>query len=106
MALEETVSEAGAECRLPPAELAERGERWRRLAAQALTSTKEAGVVRSTYPPTEDIRRELTELINAEALCCPFLDFEVSEQEGAIEVKLHYPPEFQPIIPLSPRPSD
>ena len=85
-------------CNLSSPDLSDRVAAWRSLGAQALRRTAEPGRVVSTYPKHPELAGALTELIEAERECCPFLEFEVREQESEIEVELRYPPEFGAMV--------
>lgn len=92
----------GGECSLSPEDFVERVERWKLLGKQALTrTTLGEGRIVSAYPHNARIRHQLTELIAAEAACCPFFVFEVRDQPETIEVELTYPPEFEAMVALA-----
>jgi hypothetical protein len=88
------------ECSLSPEDFRQRVEQWTVLASETLTRTLEEGKVLSTYPRTDQIRQRLRDLIAAEAVCCPFLIFEMKELPDIIEVELRYPPEFEAVVAL------
>jgi hypothetical protein len=90
----------GDTCALSPEEFEMRVREWRALANEALTRTAEPGRVISSYPATEDIRRRLLMLIEAEARCCSFLEFDMRDRDGAIEVELRYPAGFDSVLEL------
>lgn len=90
--------EATRACALEPADLFERVRQWRELARHALGRTVTEGKAVATYPRRDDLGRRLRELIEAEAACCPFLEFDLRERQDAFEVELRFPPEFAPML--------
>ena len=90
----------GDACMLSPGELEVRVQEWRDLAENALTRTAEPGRVVSTYPASDAIRRRLRTLIEAEARCCSFLEFDIRDGAEAIEVELRYPDGFESVLAL------
>jgi arsenite methyltransferase len=81
-----------ATCSLPPAALEDRVARWRRLADDALldASAVEDGV-RQRYRASEQVERELRELVAAEAACCPSLALDVRPEDGALVLDIRGP---------------
>jgi hypothetical protein len=90
----------GDTCTLSPEEFEMRVRDWRTLANEALTRTAEPGRVVSTYPASKAIRQRLRMLIEAEASCCSFLEFDIRDGDEAIEVELRYPDGFESILAL------
>jgi hypothetical protein len=87
---------AAPTCALSPAALTDRQSDWRTLTDQALSRKIGPGWVSSTYPAT--VFPTLHALIEAEAECCPFLNFDVRQRGETLEVDLRFPPEFQPMV--------
>ena len=87
-----------ATCSLSPSALSERRGAWRSLMAQALHRRVEPGRVLSTYPNGPEIARSLAQLVEAEKDCCPFLEFDIRENDSTIEVELRYPTEFAAVL--------
>ena len=68
-------------CTLGPADGAERMRRWQRLAAAAdPVSRREEGRLVVRYQPMPGVLEELRDLAGAEADCCSFADWAVTEQ--------------------------
>ena len=85
-------------CSLSPDALTGRVSEWRALSAHAVRRQVEAGRVVSRYPNRPEIAQWLARLVAAESDCCPFLDFDVHEHDGVIDVELRYPPQFAPML--------
>lgn len=83
-------------CLLSAEDLELRVAEWRALMTRANVRSREPGSVIIVLPPDTD--QELTRLIQAEAECCSFLRFEVTRNADAIDVELHYPPDFEPQV--------
>jgi hypothetical protein len=83
-----------AACRLTPNAFSERRATWHSLMTQVLHRRVEPGRVFSTYPNRPEIAQGLAQLVEAERDCCPFLEFDIREDDSTIEVELRYPPEF------------
>jgi len=76
-------SELPLACTLRPEEGAERLRRWQQLAAAAAPAARLAGhqlVVR--YQPGPGVLEELRSLARAEAGCCAFAEWAVTERDG------------------------
>lgn len=70
-------------CTLGPGDGEERMRRWRRLgAASAPVSRMEDGRLVVRYRPGPGVTAELRALAQAEAECCTFAEWEVSEPAG------------------------
>jgi arsenite methyltransferase len=81
-----------AACSLAPAALEDRVARWRRLADDALIdAATDEGEVRQRYRSSEEVERELRELVAAEASCCPSLDLDVRREDGALVLDVRGP---------------
>jgi hypothetical protein len=83
-------------CALLPTALTDRQSEWRVLTDQALSRKVGPGWISSTYPAK--ILGKLQALIEAEADCCPFLDFDVRQHGKTVEVELRFPLEFEPVV--------
>lgn len=87
-------------CSLDSAQLEERAGRWRRLADRSLidaTSPAEGTAVQR-YRAGEGVLTELSELIELEGECCPFLDFTLSESGDEIALEVRGPESAAPLI--------
>ncbi len=70
-------------CTLGPADGAERSRRWRQLAAEALPVVRRtAGRLEVRYQPGAGVLDELRTLAAAEAECCSFVAWAVTEEAG------------------------
>ncbi len=70
-------------CTLGPADGAERMRRWQRLAAAAApVSRREEDRLVIRYQPGPGVLDELRDLAGAEADCCSFAEWTVTEQAG------------------------
>lgn len=81
-------------CSLDAAGLGDRVDRWRALADRALITaerTDEGAIQR--YRNQAGVEAELRDLIALEAECCPFLDFELAERDGEVELAIAGPPD-------------
>jgi hypothetical protein len=95
----DTAAEAAPACSLDREALAERLEDWAALRVRALISQRREGrVVTSTWQPTGAVRDELLRLIWAEHRCCPFLVFELVEEQGAMTLQTTFPEGVSPDI--------
>jgi hypothetical protein len=88
------------ECSLSPSDFSQRVEDWKALASETISRKSYEGKVISTYPASSEIRQRLSDLISAEAACCPFLEFDLRDRPDSIEVELRYPPDFESVIVL------
>lgn len=79
-------------------EMVERVGEWRELAGQALSRTVCDDRITTIYPSDERLLQTLRQLIAAEADCCTFLKFTVSEGPVKTVVELAFPPEARPLI--------
>lgn len=85
-------------CMLEAAPMEQRVRAWRELADRSLHREIAPGRIVSTYPSTPEITDHLKSLTEAEADCCSFLTFAVSEHEGVVTVETSFPTEFGPMI--------
>jgi len=70
-------------CTLGPAAGADRSRRWRQLAAEAAPAARRTGGrLEIRYQPGPGVLDELSALAAAEAECCPFVGWAVTEQAG------------------------
>jgi hypothetical protein len=78
----------GPACSLGPKELEGRLNEWRSLRADALISESVRDRVQTAlYKRNEDVARRLRILIEAEASCCPFIEFRLYEETEVIRVE-------------------
>jgi hypothetical protein len=71
-------------CTLGPADGAERLRRWQQLAAAAAPVARLAGhQLEVRYQPAPGVLDELRSLARAEAECCSFVSWAVTEQAGS-----------------------
>lgn len=71
-------------CTLGPADGAARMARWQRLShAAAPTVRRDGHRLEVRYPPGPGVRAELEALVAAEAECCAFVAWAVTEVDGA-----------------------
>lgn len=88
-------------CSLDEAALAERRERWRRLAARALNSAERTpDGARQRLRASAGVEGELRELIALEADCCPTLSFELSVVEEELLLEVRGPAEAEDVLAL------
>ena len=78
-------------CSLSGPDLVERIREWGHVASHATSRHVEKGRIVSTYPPDQQLLRQLRKLIAAEAECCPFMQFTVEEGPDQVEVELRVP---------------
>jgi hypothetical protein len=80
-------------CSLSPAERVERGHELRELARRALVGRdREQDAVVLTYRSAPGVEEVLRDLINREAECCPFLDFELGPDDRKLSLRVSAPP--------------
>ena len=86
-------------CGLSRDEYAARTGRTAELVRTSLRSREPlAGGQRMTFAGGDETERELRALIAAEALCCPFLHFDLRRQGDDLRVDVTAPDEAQPLI--------
>jgi hypothetical protein len=78
-------------CSLSSPELAERIREWGEVASRATSRHVDKGRIVSTYPLDSQLLLQLRRLIEAEAECCPFMQFSVEEGPDQVEVELRVP---------------
>jgi hypothetical protein len=92
-------------CTLGPGDGAERLRRWQRLAASAAPVARLAGhQLEVRYVPGPGVAEELQSLASAEAECCSFVGWTVTEQAGSptlvVAAEPHAPERIRPIAAL------
>ncbi|HEX2058721.1 MAG TPA: hypothetical protein VHI71_10160 [Actinomycetota bacterium] len=85
-------------CTLNADELVERVGAWREVSSRALSREVHADGVRSVYPSEPALVQTLRRLIAAEAGCCSFLEFSVSEGPTETVVELGFPPHARALV--------
>ncbi|HEY2604284.1 MAG TPA: hypothetical protein VGI67_22185 [Thermoleophilaceae bacterium] len=77
-------------CSLSATDARTRKDDWKRLLERAaVTRTPLAGGgTRIALAPLDGVRAELRRLIEAERECCPFLEFELDDEGGALAVTI------------------
>jgi hypothetical protein len=81
-------------CTLEGAELLARIQAWQGVVSRATERRVEGGRAIATYPNNPQLRHQLRELIEAEATCCSFLEFNVEERPDRIVTELRLPEEM------------
>jgi hypothetical protein len=88
-------------CSLSATDAQTRKARWEAVAGAALLeSERTAAGARQIYRGDADVELELAELIDLEAQCCAFLDFQLSREEGRLVLDVSGPPEAAEIVAL------
>jgi hypothetical protein len=77
-------------CTLEGAELLARMHAWQRVASRATSRGIEDSRIVSTYPHDPQLLQELRDLIDAEATCCPFLEFNLEVKADSILTELRF----------------
>ena len=54
--------------------------------------------VRVRLSDSHENERSVRELVTAEARCCPFLDFDLRREDGALVLDVAGPPDARPVI--------
>lgn len=84
-------------CSLGGVALASRLEDWSALRGRALVSqTRDGSVVTSSWRRAGGVRDELVRLVDAERICCPFLSFEITDDQTAITLRTTFPEGISP----------
>jgi hypothetical protein len=81
-------------CTLEGAELLGRIQAWQEVVRRATNRRVVGSRLIATYPDDPQLLQQLRELVNAEATCCPFLDFSVEERPDLIVTELRLPEEM------------
>jgi hypothetical protein len=92
-------------CTLGPIDGAERSRRWRQLAAEAApVARRTEGRLEVRYQPGPGVLAELAALAAAEAGCCSFVDWTVTEQAGdptlVVSAPVGQPGNIEPIAAM------
>jgi hypothetical protein len=83
-------------CTLGESELRQRLEQIAALGADALIAHEEAnGIHTLRFRRDEETRRQLRQIADAEAKCCPFLDLQVHERASGLLLTIEAPGEGQ-----------
>ena len=83
-------------CTLSAAALSARLAEMNRLGRDALLSVDGAGTLR--FRADTETRARLEAIVAAEAECCPFLDMDVREEDGALVLEIRAPQEAEPVV--------
>lgn len=78
-------------CSLSGPELIDRVTEWQQVSSQALSRKIESGRVISTFPADAQLLQQLRRLIAAEAECCSFMRFQITEEPDQLTVELRVP---------------
>jgi hypothetical protein len=86
-------------CTLTAHEARDRAELVRRLFADALIERRatRAGM-RGRFRDSAGVERRLRDLVAAEAVCCPFLSFNVARENGELWLEVTSAPEGRRVI--------
>lgn len=85
-------------CSLDVGERERRGEEWRALRRGALIDAREqAGVATSTWKRGEGIGERLEALVEAERICCSFLDFDLVDRGDTLVLRVVSPADAEPL---------
>jgi hypothetical protein len=79
-------------CTLEGSELLARMHAWQEVASRAISRRVEPTRIIATYPNDGHLLERLRELIDAEADCCPFLEFTLHETPDSIVTELRFSP--------------
>jgi DNA-binding transcriptional MerR regulator len=85
-------------CTLGAAELGDRTDQWRRLAAKATDHANLADGLRLTFPLDAELAAEIAALASAERDCCAFLDFTLHLAPGGLELTVRGPEGTEPLL--------
>jgi MerR family transcriptional regulator, copper efflux regulator len=78
-------------CSLNGPELIERINQWREVSSHATGREIAKGRIVSTYPSDPGLLQQFRKLIAAEAECCPFMQFDITENDDHFLVELRVP---------------
>lgn len=87
-----------AACSLPGPELMDRIQQWSQVVQRATSREVGDGRIISTYPRDPGLLEELRKLIAAEADCCSFMKFEVTEVADKVVVEVGVPEEMNFVL--------
>ena len=94
-------SEIPIACTLGSADARTRQQRWLAVAKDALlASERTTGGARQIYRADPAVELELKELIDLEAQCCAFLDFNLMHGDDQLTLEVSGPPEAGEIVGL------
>lgn len=85
-------------CTLSGDELAERVRAWREVSSRSVSRRVEGDRISSVYPSDPELVHRLRDLIDAEAECCSFLSFTVTEGPVETIVDLTFPPDARALV--------
>jgi hypothetical protein len=80
-------------CTLDGSELLARIHAWQQVTSRATSRRVEDTRIVATYPNDPRLLKQLRELIDAEAACCPFLEFALEEKADSLVAELRFPPD-------------
>ena len=83
-------------CSLGATDLSARLAEMNRLGRDALLSVDGAGTLR--FRADTETRARLEAIAAAEAECCPFLDMDLREEDGALVLEIRAPHEAEPVV--------
>ena len=88
-------------CTLTPGDMTERLALIDALSADGLLDRvdTERGI-RVRLRDTPDVERRTRELVAAESACCPFLDFDLRRENGALVLDITGPSDARPVIDM------
>jgi hypothetical protein len=76
-------------CTLGPDDGAARMQRWKAVSTKARVSARRSGhLLEVRYQPAPGIREELHALVAAERNCCSFAQWQVSDNEDAVVLRV------------------
>jgi hypothetical protein len=87
-------------CTLSGPALVQRIQDWRKVASHATARSLRDTTIVSVYPRDNEVINELRRLIDAEAECCSFMEFRLSEVDDEVVVDLRVPEEMSHVLPL------
>jgi hypothetical protein len=85
-------------CTLGESDLRQRLDEIAALSADALIAHEEAGGTHMLrFRRDDETRRQLEQLVDAEASCCSFLDLTIYERDGELILAVNAPTEGRPV---------
>jgi hypothetical protein len=88
-------------CALPATEADRRARKTRSAIGESvLRRTAIDGGLRLAFAADERTAAALTEVVDAESRCCPFLEMSIERRNGELELTVTGPPEAAPMIEL------
>lgn len=86
-------------CTLSSAGMSERLTEMKLIGQSALISAGQDGAVASLrFRAEPGLSERLKTVVAAEAECCAFLELDLTERDGALELSIHGPPEASEIV--------